>query len=300
LKVALFYNEGAGAGISTADLRQAIHHHGHQVVHTVDKELGVERLFDRASDIVVVVGGDGTVASVAREVAGHDVPLAVLPLGTANNIALSLGCDAPIDQLIDHWRKAETRSADLGLARGPWGSRRFVEGVGGGLVAQSIAAIDAQPLDQSHPPEHRIELALGGYLNVLSRLGATPWSLELDGTRLDGEFLLVEVLNMKSIGPNFIVSEATDVFDGAFTVAIARESDRDQLLAYWQARMAGEAAALGLETRAAARVVVSAGSDVHIDDTLFAWPESGVVDLEIQPGVLRVMTGPGFTGRSRE
>jgi diacylglycerol kinase family enzyme len=295
MKVALFYNDEAGGGISAAELRQNIHHHGHHVVHTVDKELGVERLFDRAADIVVVVGGDGTVSAVARHVAGHDLPLAVLPLGTANNIALSLGCDAPLDQLIDHWRKAETRDADLGAARGPWGERRFVEGVGGGLVAQAIAAIDAQPLDQSHPPDSRIEMAVGGYLNVLSRLGTKHWSIELDGTPLSGDFLLVEILNMKAIGPNFIVSEATDVFDGMFTVALAREADRQHLLAYWQARMAGQPASLNLDTRTAARVVLAAGGNLHVDDALFAWPEQGGVELQIERGVLRVLTGPRFS-----
>lgn len=190
------------------------------------------------------------------------------------------------------------RDADLGVARGPWGARRFVEGVGGGLVAQSIAAIDAQPLDQSHSPNDRIELALGGYLNVLSRLRAKPWSLELDGRHVEGDFLLVEVLNMRAIGPNFVAAEATDPFDGALTVALAREEDRAQLFAYWQARMAGRPTILQLDARTAARVVLRAGSDLHVDDALFAWPESGAVELEIERGVLRVLTGPGTPGRS--
>ncbi len=294
VNVAVFYNDEAGASAGSTEMRRRIERHGHHVVQMVDKDLGVERLFDRAADLIVVVGGDGTVASVAREVAGHDVPLAVLPVGTANNIALSLGCDGPLDTLIDHWPRAVSRRADLGLARGPWGDRRFVEGVGGGLVARSIAAIDAQPLDQSHEPDHRIELAVGGYLNVLSRLGTDRWSFELDGARTEGEFLLVEVLNMISIGPNFIVSEATDVFDGVFTVALAREEDRGQLVAYWQARMAGEAAPLHLQTQSATRVLLRCGSDLHVDDVLFTWPESGGVELSVERGVLPVLLGPGL------
>jgi diacylglycerol kinase (ATP) len=292
VKVVVFYNKSAGSSPEADEIRTSIERHGHHVVDLIEKKRGVERLFDRSSDLIVAVGGDGTVASVAREVAGHDVPLAVLPLGTANNIALSLGCDAPLDELIAHWARAEVRHADLGMARGPWGERRFVEGVGGGLVARSIAAIDAQPLDSSHEPDHRLELAIGGYLNVLAQLRAVPWSLRLDGARLHDEFLLVEVLNMKSIGPNFVVSEATDAFDGAFTVALAREENRDELVAYWQARMAGESARLELETRRAAHVVLDAGSDLHVDDALFAWPESGSVDLRVEPGVLHLLTGP--------
>ena len=292
MNVVVFYNEEAGSSPPAEQIRTTIERHGHHVVDMVDKDRGVRHLFDRASDLIVAVGGDGTVASVAREVAGHPVPLTVLPLGTANNVALSLGCVAPMDALIEHWAHAAVRHADLGIACGPWGDRRFVEGVGGGLVARSIAAIDAQPLDSSHEPGHRLELAIGGYLNVLAKLSATPWSLQLDGEPLHGEFLLVEILNMKSIGPNFVVSEETDVFDGAFTVALARAEDRDELAAYWQTRMAGEPASLHLETRSAARVVLEHGSDLHVDDALFAWPEEGSVELRVEPGVLHVLTGP--------
>jgi diacylglycerol kinase family enzyme len=50
----------------------------------------------------------GTVALVARVIAHHRVPMAILPLGTANNIALTLGIDAPIDELIERWQEGRT------------------------------------------------------------------------------------------------------------------------------------------------------------------------------------------------
>jgi diacylglycerol kinase family enzyme len=290
--VAVFYNDDAGGRVGAADVRRTITRHGHEVVRIVDKEMGVSALFQQPADIIVAAGGDGTVASVARELAGREVPLAVLPLGTANNIALSLGSDGPLDALVDHWVHARVRHADLGLVSGPWGRRRFVEGVGGGLVTRSIAAIDAQPLDATHAPDERIELALGGYLNVLSRLTATPWIMWVDGERVEEECLLVEVLNIKSIGPNFVVSNPADPFDGSLTVAIATEAHREQLVAYWQARMANDACSLGLTTWPATSVVIERGDDLHVDDALFAWPQEGSVALEIEPGVLPVLSGP--------
>ena len=300
MTVAVFYNDDAGGSPAAAEIRAAIEKHGHRVAAVVEKDLGVERLFDRPSDLIVAVGGDGTVAAVAREVAGHDVPLAVLPLGTANNIALSLGWSGTLDELIDYWPRAAARRADLGVARGPWGERYFVEGVGGGLVTRSIAVLDAQPLDSSHPPEHRLELAMGGYLTVLAQMKPETWTLQLDGERLHGEFLLVEVLNMQSIGPNFVISEETDPFDGKLTVALAREQDGDQLVAYWQARMAGDAAHLHLDTRTATSVVLHAGGDLHVDDKLFAWPEAGVVNLSVAPSVLNVLTGPAVESPAQQ
>jgi diacylglycerol kinase family enzyme len=45
---------------------------------------------DRAYDLVIAAGGDGTVGSVATQLAGSGVPLAILPMGTANDVARSL------------------------------------------------------------------------------------------------------------------------------------------------------------------------------------------------------------------
>lgn len=292
MKVAVFHNDEAGGQAAARDVRRGIERHGHEVVGIVDSEMGVPALFELGAELIVAAGGDGTVASVAREMAGQEVPLAVLPLGTANNIALSLGCDGPLDALIDHWAHARVRHADVGVACGPWGERRFIEGAGGGLVTRSIAAIDGQPLDPTHTPEERLELALGGYLNVVSRLTAAPWTMRIDGERVEQECLLVEILNIKSIGPNFILSNDANPFDGALTIAIATEAHREDLVAYWQARMANQACSLGLTTREATSIVIERGDDLHVDDALFAWPQEGPVELRIEHGVLPVLSGP--------
>src|SRR5438132_904355 len=45
-------------------------------------------------DLVVVAGGDGTVSEVASTLVGKTVPLLIIPLGTFNNFARSLGIPA--------------------------------------------------------------------------------------------------------------------------------------------------------------------------------------------------------------
>lgn len=55
------------------------------------------KLLDRAAEavregatLIVVAGGDGTVREIASALVGTEVPLAIVPLGTFNNLALSL------------------------------------------------------------------------------------------------------------------------------------------------------------------------------------------------------------------
>ena len=48
------------------------------------------------SDLIVVAGGDGTINEVTQGMAGTDVPLAILPAGTANVLACEMGVSGDI------------------------------------------------------------------------------------------------------------------------------------------------------------------------------------------------------------
>jgi hypothetical protein len=81
-------------------------------------------VLDKRADLVAVAGGDGTVASVARRMVGRGIPVAVLPMGTANNIARSLGLlKKSFEELVEGWRDARRVPLDVGIVCGPWGER---------------------------------------------------------------------------------------------------------------------------------------------------------------------------------
>jgi len=56
-----------------------------------DAELLTKRALDEGADVVAAYGGDGTVAEVGGAMTGSQVPLAILPGGTANVMSLELG-----------------------------------------------------------------------------------------------------------------------------------------------------------------------------------------------------------------
>ena len=77
------------------------------------------------AELVVAVGGDGTVRTCAQALEGTGVPLAIVPLGTANLVAQALGVPGRIgpalraalrgrDRLIDLARVEDPGAADLG------------------------------------------------------------------------------------------------------------------------------------------------------------------------------------------
>jgi diacylglycerol kinase (ATP) len=85
----------------------------------------------------VISGGDGTVGKVATLLIGNRTPIAILPMGTANNIATTLGLtNRSVPDLIKGWTNARPVNFDAGLAKGPWGSQHFIEGFGIGLFCR--------------------------------------------------------------------------------------------------------------------------------------------------------------------
>lgn len=232
VRVTLFHSPNAGEGVSAASLRDLIVRHGHTVVHSVSTNDDAHDLLSTRSDLVVAAGGDGTVASAARVLARRGMPLSVLPMGTANNIALSLGVSRDLDQVISGWSMAKVRHFDLGRATGPWGERWFVEAVGGGLIARSISAFERQPADKAQPPREELIDAVRMHSEVLSGLKPTRWELMLDGKPITGDYLLVAVLNIRLIGPNLDLCPNVDPTDGAFSVALFGEEHREALDAH--------------------------------------------------------------------
>jgi len=102
VRITLIHNPGAGRQGATdaKKLRHFLVHHGHDVRYRSVKEKGWKKALKKKADLVVVAAGDGTVAKVARRMVGRGVPLSVLPSGTANNIARTLGLVERLDPIV--------------------------------------------------------------------------------------------------------------------------------------------------------------------------------------------------------
>ncbi len=77
---------------------------------TLDKALAGE------PDLLIVGGGDGTLSTAVKHVAHRDVALGVLPLGTTNNFARSLGLPLDLAGAIGVFATGKVADVDLGMA----------------------------------------------------------------------------------------------------------------------------------------------------------------------------------------
>lgn len=75
----------------------------------------VEAALAKKPDVLILGGGDGTISSLVDHLVGHDVPLALLPLGTANSFARSLDIPIDLEAAIDIIAAGNRRRIDLGM-----------------------------------------------------------------------------------------------------------------------------------------------------------------------------------------
>src|SRR5262245_38892601 len=107
--VTLMHNPKAGSGSpSKKALVAQLEHAGHRVDSYSTKDKDFIRGLESPGDLVVIAGGDGTVRKVALRLIGRNVPIAILPLGTANNIAKALGLDCTAKHLIKNLSRARS------------------------------------------------------------------------------------------------------------------------------------------------------------------------------------------------
>ena len=290
MNVWILCNEDAGRGISAADLQTLVERAGHTVA-------GVAKQYEDDSpppkgelDIIVAAGGDGTVATAAAIASRTSAALAILPLGTANNIATSLELPTRIPDLIASWSSASRVPFDLGFARA--GSKKWliVEGIGGGLLPAGIARAEAAHRQHKpSTPSAEVDAAVRAFRDALADLAPQPWTISIDGTQMSDEFLLVEVLNIRSVGPNLVFAPDASSSDGYFDVITAQETDRKQLETYFEHRVARRDTRLTLPRRRARHVSITSCTEMHIDDERVDTCALGPISIEIAHAAITVL-----------
>lgn len=161
--------------------------------------------------LVVAVGGDGTVREAATCLAGTAVPLAIVPAGTANLFAATVGVPREPDRAAATIATGRVLASDLGRVR--WGRDDPSSAADGASPSDQVFAVacgvgfDAR-LMASTPPTLKRWLGRYGYFataaGLLPRVGGFDCSIELDGERLELRALEVLIANSGDLLPGLL------------------------------------------------------------------------------------------------
>jgi diacylglycerol kinase (ATP) len=296
MRVTVMYNPQAGnARPSWRQIQHALSVAGHDFRCFSTKEEGWKKGLDEPADVVLAAGGDGTVAKVAKALAGRGVPLAIIPVGTANNIARSLELEGSPDVLIERWTSAHRVPFDLGIADGPWGREEFVESVGLGIFAHLIAMAkksEERRFAESLGERAVMRLARARLLYTLFSYRPRRWKVTIDGEEEAVEGVWLSVMNIRSIGPRLAVAPNADSGDGLLDVVVVSADEAGDLADALLSGAPGASPAMSLGARRARHVQLAGDLDeAHIDDE--PWRRRSqrkpVVEVSVVPGALEVL-----------
>jgi len=172
-------------------------------------------------DGVVVVGGDGALHAILDAVAGTGVPVGLVPAGTGNDVARTLGLPLrSVLAAVDVIDAGRTRDVDL-------------MDVDGTLVASVVASgFDSQVNERANTmawPHGRLRYlrAIAQELRVFQPLDFT---LELDGVAVEREAMLVAVGNGESFGGGLRICAGAVPDDGLLDVVVIGPVSKTELV----------------------------------------------------------------------
>ncbi|WP_194419953.1 diacylglycerol kinase [Microbacterium abyssi] len=238
-------------------------------------------------DALVIVGGDGTLATVVDVLAGSGIPLVLVPAGTGNDLARSLGIPYGSDEAAADAATAAIdgvlRSLDVGEAICPDATARFLT-----VAALGFDAKVSERTNRLRWPRGRARYYLA-LLIELARLAPMRFSVRVDGAAAPvADGTLIAVGNTRSYGGGMPVCPGADPHDGLFDITHVAHVGRFQLLRLFPRLLRGTHVQLPQVTTMRGREVeVSApGLVVYADGERIG---TGSVRIRVVPGALSIL-----------
>lgn len=248
-----------------------------------------EALLAHPGDLVVVAGGDGTVRKVAHLLLGRHTPIAIMPLGTANNISETLGQSVVIDNSSEQWMNLETRPFDVGQVKLEGEKEFFVESAGCGAVAELMCRFEHEESEKQprfSQPWEEIKYVQSFMKGMLQDYQACYCNVVIDNQVYSGKYLLVEVMNIKSVGPHLWLAPDADPGDGWLDVVLVGEHEKSALHRYLSMLEQGQRRPHEFTVKQGKNISVTAhGTRFHIDDEVLPGKQPApedVIQLDIQ------------------
>lgn len=179
-------------------------------------------------DLVVGMGGDGTVEAVARGMIGSKTRLGILVAGTANNMAKSLGIPTDLEEACALIASDNTRKLDLGRAKMKDGKKMYF------FELTAVGLVSALYRDAHELPNGNLSGLKDAALTLLHHETKPIVKLTLDDeSKIKIETMLVVVSNTPVFGMNFLVAPNASMQDGLLDISVYPNFTKAELLAYY-------------------------------------------------------------------
>lgn len=281
MTTALIVSPDSGGGFDPDQIVGRLHGLGVEVRSFGREDL--DRVRDAEPDRILVAGGDGSLGRAAELAGRLGVPLAVVPVGTANNFAAAKGIPGDLEEACRLAARGErTRPCELGWA--------------GPIPFVNLASAGLAPVAAERAARWKRALGPAAYSFGAAAAAATAAPIECEVTTdgrspFSGSAWQVMVAVTGAFGPGVRV-EGTDPADGALDLVVFPAGPRRQLLrrGWWmrQGRVASQPDTVR-ERAPSFQLSVAAGTRFNVDGEVV---ELGEVHFTVKPAAFELVV-PG-------
>jgi diacylglycerol kinase (ATP) len=259
------------------------------------------REVDRGADLILVAGGDGTINEVVNGMAFSEVPLGVLPAGTANVLACELGIGKSMERAAETLADSVQERVALGLIS--YGSNDQADAIGDArryFLLMAGAGLDA---DIVYHMNTRTKEALGKaayWIGGFSKLGRRipEFTVAADGREFRASFALLS--RVRNYGGDLEIAPTISLLDDEFEMVLFEGESSLGFFKYMLGVVAHQQQSMRgitiLRTRQAAFSASDQGGPIHLQ---VDGEHVGVAParIEIVPNALTLLVPPGFRAR---
>lgn len=247
-------------------------HEGHAV------ELA-QRAIAKDADVVVAVGGDGSVNEVASVLVGSSVTLGIVPGGSGNGFGMHLGLSRNMSKALKVINQGHTIIVDTCFAR-----ERFFLNVAG-------IGFDGKVVSESRGQVKRgFQLYLKAALKGASGFQAADMTITVDGRSWSSTYMTAVVANASMYGYNFTIAPQASLQDGLFDLVLVKDAPRlKYLMASYRFfnRTTHKSPLVEIHRGKDISIEVDKEQHIHVDGE--AYMTNGRLDFSMNPKSLRVI-----------
>lgn len=232
----------------------------HATTGAGDATIAAKEAVQREFDIVIAVGGDGTLNEVVAGISQCEnrPKLGLIPMGTTNDFARAVHIPRKIEEAVDIIIKGDTIPVDVGLLNN---ERYFINIAAGGRITE---------LTYEVPSKMKTMLGQLAYylkgIEMIPSIKATHMKIDIDGEVFEGKTMMFLCGLTNSVGGFEKIAPDASINDGLFTVMVLKECSIADFIKIASLALRGEHLNdSNLIYRKASIVKVTSEEDVHLN-----------------------------------
>ncbi|PJO45410.1 diacylglycerol kinase, partial [Lysinibacillus xylanilyticus] len=199
-----------------------------------DATIAAKNAVERGFDIIIAVGGDGTLNEVVSGVSSFEnrPKVGLIPMGTTNDFARAVHIPRNIDAAVEIIIKGETLPVDVGLLNG---ERYFINIAAGGRITE---------LTYEVPSKMKTMLGQLAYylkaVEMIPSIKASHMRIEYDGEVFDGDAMMFLCGLTNSVGGFEKLAPDASINDGYFTLLVLKKASLPEFIQLAAMALRGE------------------------------------------------------------